>query len=633
MLRCRITDRQLGEIKMAAIVNGNLTQDTHTPELPTSGMIINTPQSKTSRLTKESLTRQIHALYTGEFSICHLIVLRSQDKISLTHADHKTPCKVVLSEIEWVGQDCEKWVIFRNDEDLLQAKHCSLPDSFIFNFWNRRAKLPGKWIERSVKDSIQGIVAQFSTRDPIVFLEEGIACFNSSRLVNKFIRHPQENQFNLPIKIEQAICYSSKDYPERNHLIFDGHHWMPMSEIDFKPYHSDPLLLQRLMDGILKDRYFMKIAGRIGGVRQYIFEETGILALGEPADICIKSASIFQDYECKESIEEILLLDLKECLDDLQLPSQAKKQIKTSEDIKLFTELQRLIQKKVSPELIKQIEQLLSDFKAHAPGSSFKEYLIDNYYDQVVGIYARYTQRLENKKLMEQYAKLGKEMRDILSEVKSLLQPSYQFEKALPLLKSLLLRSHCCLESSKVVRSIYGHLAKCLYLKKEYTEALLFVEKAIKLTRKYQGEESLEILLKLHKSCTAALAATQETKKRTEGNSVTLSPSTDNTGRDLKSNVEETQMMEKIAKLCLSVKRNNIYGLKGILDSKVDPNLRDKEDATAMHYACQAGYVNVMVILEKYGARMDIPDRQGRKAESCLTDHVKEQYLRMKEKI
>ncbi|MDB6096027.1 MAG: hypothetical protein JWM09_305 [Francisellaceae bacterium] len=348
--------------------------------------LIHTPQGKTTRLNKSTQLKEILGLYTDEFSICQFVVLIGQDRISLTHADIRTPAQVIEEEIKWVGEDCEKVLIY-NKEYAQKVRAVisnqideSLNEKFILKIWSDKGfNWQGNWIRKAVNNTIIGISVQFQQIENST-LHKNIEPFLRKPI--NLLRHPKEKLFLTALKIEQAICFASSTMPNKQNLIFDGSKWQSIPSDEFKVQHSNPQLIKNYLDFIKEDNFFIKIAIRLSEVRKDILKnnfEVKMLDDNE-TNSCIRSAKHFQYYLSKSTPEQIYLHDVEEIINDYEMRNsydQSYYPLISIEDKMIFASLKELIQSKKGN--FQLIDTLITEYENTAKNTPFKQYLITNH--------------------------------------------------------------------------------------------------------------------------------------------------------------------------------------------------------------------------------------------------------------
>lgn len=184
---------------------------------------ISITQARTARFHSAETDSLITGLYTDNFSECNIFIFKKtyldHIRISMTHADRLMSSEFVEQEIEWVGEDCEKLILRKNNCDLATMITKSI-----------LKRLP------------KALVSQFEIQelDSICF-GIGIDCENLQQFSKDEIPdlacHPQEWIFHHHYTLNSLIDtqYISKN--PFNSLIFDGKNW---GEIDASQLKKSP---------------------------------------------------------------------------------------------------------------------------------------------------------------------------------------------------------------------------------------------------------------------------------------------------------------------------------------------------------------------------------------------------------
>jgi len=73
------------------------------------------PQARTVRMRSETVKRNINAILVEGFTFCEMVILIGEAGISVTHVDVNFPTEDIEREINWVGKNCQKILIYREE--------------------------------------------------------------------------------------------------------------------------------------------------------------------------------------------------------------------------------------------------------------------------------------------------------------------------------------------------------------------------------------------------------------------------------------------------------------------------------------------------------------------------------------
>lgn len=73
--------------------------------------------------------------------------------------------------------------------------------------------------------------------------------------------------------------------------------------------------------------------------------------------------------------------------------------------------------------------------------------------------------------------------------------------------------------------------------------------------------------------------------------------------------IKEGNMSFTKWKLHRAAKKEDIKTIAFLLEAGTDPNLKDKDDSTALHYATHEGHLEVVKFLIEHGANVNVYDR------------------------
>lgn len=440
------------------------------------------PQGRTVRWIPSSLKQNIAGLYTDGFSICNIVVVYSEKGISVTHADNFTLTKDIEAEVAWAGAECEKIVYYRNEETKQLMEACAsgtveADGKFKLEFWGKKSKMRSQWSLKSVASEVAGLqfIPEAKSGSKLQVLTKEFALDVQPATL---LRHPEEWPASVATKIEELICFGTEDFIPKQNLIFDENCWLPLPKHELMPHHSNEEDLQQYLDFIKEDNKFMKIAGRLGGVRNHLFEKhpEGILK-DKRVDVSIKAAKYFQSFNCTQSKEELLAMDILETLDDQKLGDNPKKYpIQNNEDTNIVKRLRKLAAEKVI--VVDTIQKSLDDYNKTAPATNFKSYLLNNYKDQK----KLYLERKEYEDLAALY-KRAKELLKTLAKEGADLFGAKEYAKARKKMEEALSLSWCCKLSDSPFIKLVGNMGVCLLNDNDPEAAIYYLKLTINLRK------------------------------------------------------------------------------------------------------------------------------------------------------
>ena len=379
------------------------------------------PEGRTARLTKQGALRGVEGLYTDSFIHAFnfrtsiLVLLINEEKISLTHADPRTPTDAIEREIAWVGKECEKILIYDKTLVPFYEEICSgqMAEEDYGNFsryiFSPHSSSSNKgWLRKPILQ-VYGISLSFNSNTEST-LHKRVGTF-SKEGPPLLLKHPQEKLFLAVHKIEESICFNADYYPKKQNLIFNEDKWVTLPEAELTVFHINPIALKIDLDFIKAGgAYFTdEMFHRIRAVRRDIMStRKGIYDFEQDLEFCEGMAKYFQDYFFKDSPDKLLLNDLDKTLSVYRAKNQTDKSyppMSTEKDKEVESSLLSIVRSQ--SDIFAQVEKVISDYKKTEPleaaPSSFKFYILRQV-DRFVTNYKERCDYAENEKRLKEWA-------------------------------------------------------------------------------------------------------------------------------------------------------------------------------------------------------------------------------------
>lgn len=485
---------------------------------------LNVPQARAARLTKESLERGIKELYTDGVSICHIVILIGKNKISLIHADLKTPTAYVDEEIELMGEAHDKIILYREERvaqfmDISRRSDHHDPKKFIGNFWAQQQMGMGEeWQLCHLRPEDDGILVGFSKQNGHRF-HKNIRLVSLSEVSQNLLRHPKEKIFNSVQKIEDAICIGFK---VKHKVIFDGIHWEVVPEEELSIFFENREKGGKYLDFLSVEKGCMRVIDRLSAVIVSIREENKQIKFfqGE-MDVAYAVASFVQDCLYKEDTPDSLLrADIWDLINDCKRMKKNPENFADEEILKYINQVS------VSEEInFSRIKERITKYDLSSQ-SKFKKFIIGSF-EPLERFYVYRSNYLESAQL---YSSKNKLIRKVTAASLKKYEKG-DIESALQLLRSILPEvSQCYLKSDLAIRRIYGNIASFLYKLGRCEEAIPYLKLTLKLHQKYPSSPVTNVdkyKSMLKDSLSRVITAIKDETKGISGTSSTLSASSE----------------------------------------------------------------------------------------------------------
>jgi hypothetical protein len=168
--------------------------------------------------------KSILGLYSDGFSVCNIMVLISSNKqlMVLVHVDEHYPDDILMSDIEYVDKDCQKYIFRRchSEAELITRKI-------------EQATAGAKFVVEVVADEVIGISVD----------RKGKITKHTTQATNLLL-HPQEYRIKLVDKVHEILAYGAPLV--KSPMIYTALRW------EEKELHQDHLRLCKHTKNILK---------------------------------------------------------------------------------------------------------------------------------------------------------------------------------------------------------------------------------------------------------------------------------------------------------------------------------------------------------------------------------------------
>lgn len=478
------------------------------------------PQGRTIRLTPESLKKGINGILLDDFGVCEMVILIGDAGISVTHADISFRAEDIEREINWVGQNCQKILIYRKEQlqrvlNILSSKEAAssketLPSKenlqanpeFISYIWSPK-KLADKtdvWQRQPVDSTVADLLIHFE-KNTASKIHPNISVLTKDQLpLLTLLRHPDERAFTVTHKIEETLFCVGNNALKKQALIFDGDHWLPVPAQELKPRHSNQAtyaIIKKHLNTVIRDRKLVSISKSLGKARLELMHQVDSVNRSREhhEHMTFVFAKYYQEFQNDASLEALLAIDLQEAIDDFNDVKNDPERIHRNQpDIPLSFLLtsmscehdQEFIKSLVL--LLKQkeidyekIDKLFSEYENSSHTTYCKNFLLAAYNQAK----ENYLERIQYKRLAQLYQKQRKLIQEKVDQVQA-IWPSKNYEAALVILQEIMAMSWCYEKSSPELITQLGNMGTCLQYLNRHEEAKPFFEQAINLRKTYQ---------------------------------------------------------------------------------------------------------------------------------------------------